>query len=154
MFTMVPYRRYLSKPARPFESFFNDPFFRNFFNGAESMLTNSFRVDVRDTDDAYVIEAEMPGLKEEQIKLEVDDGMLTISADFQSEVNQEDTGKLYCERRSGHMERSFNLENIDVENISAKYKDGILYVILPKEKPVEKTARRIPVLVEAQEAKE
>jgi len=151
---MVPYRRYLSKPARPFESFFNDPFFRNFFNGAEGMLTNSFRVDVRDTDDAYVIEAEMPGLKEEQIKLEVDDGMLTISSDFQSEVKQEDTGKLYCERRSGHMERSFNLENIDVENISAKYKDGILYVNLPKEKPVEKTARRIPVLIEAQEQKE
>jgi HSP20 family protein len=154
MFTMVPYRRYLTKPVRPFESFFNDSFFRNFLNGTEGLLTNSFRVDVRDTDDAYVIEAEMPGLKEEQIKLEVDDGMLTISADFQNEIKQEDSDKLYCERRSGHMERSFNLENIDADNISAKYKDGILYVNLPKEKPVEKTARRIPVLVESQENKE
>jgi len=154
MFTMVPYRRYLSRPARTVDSIFSDPFFRSFFNSADGMNASGFRVDIREKDDAYLIEAELPGLSEDQINLTVDEGMLTISADYQSENSQEDSGRLYCERRSGHMERSFNLENIDADNIGANYKNGILYVTLPKEKPEEKIVRRIPVKAEATENKE
>lgn len=152
MFTMVPYRRYLSKPAKPFDSFLNDPFFRSFFNSSENMLGNSFRVDILDADDSFTVEAELPGLKEDQINLEVDDGMLTISADYQNETRKDEGGRMYCERRSGHLERSFNLDNIDADNITANYKNGILYVTLPKEKPEAKSVRKIPVLVENTEA--
>lgn len=152
MFTMVPYRRYVSRPVKPFESFLNDPFFRSFFGSQEGQMNGSFRVDIREMDDAFVIEAEMPGLTEENINLEVDEGMLTISADFNTQTKEENEGRMYCERRSGHMERSFNLDNIDAENINANLKNGILYVNLPKVKPVEKTVRKIPVLVENTEA--
>lgn len=154
MFTMVPYRRYVSRPVKPFESFLNDPFFKSFFNHQENMMSSSFRVDIREQDDAFVIEAEMPGLTEENINLEVDEGMLTISAEFNTQTNEENAGRMYCERRSGHMERSFNLDNIDAENIQAHLKNGILFVNLPKMKPVEKTARKIPVLVENTEGEE
>lgn len=154
MFTLVPYRRYLSKPASPFETMLKEPFFRSFFNGTDAMLDNTFRVDILESDSAYTIEAEIPGLNEDQIKLEVDNDVLTISAEFNAERSEEDNGRTYTERRSGHMERSFNLDGIDESKITANYKNGILYVSLPKEKPVEKTARRIPVLGEGQQNNE
>ncbi|MDI9520052.1 MAG: Hsp20/alpha crystallin family protein [Bacillota bacterium] len=154
MFTLVPYRRYLSRPASPFESMLKEPFFRSFFNGNDTLLNDTFRVDIRESDNAYTIEAEVPGLNEDQIKLEVDNNVLTISAEFNTEKSEEDNGRTYTERRSGHMERSFNLDGIDENNIAANCKNGILYVTLPKEKPVEKTARRIPVLSEGQPSNE
>lgn len=153
MFTMVPYRRYLSKPARPFDSFANDPFFRSFFHSVDNMMNNTFKVDIKELDEVFVIEAEMPGLEEDKINLEVDEGILTISADFHSQTSQEENGRVYTERRSGNMQRSFNLDKIDADNISANYKNGILYVNLPKLKPVGKTARKIPVLIEGAEQK-
>ncbi len=151
MFTMVPYRRYLSRPSSTASTIFNDPFFRSFFNNSESAQVNGFCVDIREKEDSYQIEAELPGLTEDQINLTVDEGMLTISADYQSENKQEEGGRIYTERRSGHMERSFNLDNIDSENIQANYKNGILYVTLPKEKPEEKVVRKIPIKIEEKE---
>ena len=147
MFTIVPYRRYLSRPQSPFNSLMNDPFFRSFFSNNEGM-GSAFRVDVKEQDNAYLIEAELPGLREDQINLTIEDDELVISADYQNENKQENGGRVYTERRSGHMERSFSLENIDQENIGANYKNGILYVTLPKAKPEQKQVRKIPVQVE------
>jgi HSP20 family protein len=143
MFTMVPYRRFLSSPAKILDSMLSDPFFRQPAN--EGAFANGFRVDIREKDDAYYMEAELPGMTEDQINLTVDDNMLTISGDIQTENRQEDGNRYYCERRTGHVERSFNLDGIDLENISAHYKNGILYVTLPKDKPVEKTVRKIAI---------
>lgn len=148
MFTMVPYRRYLTKPSKPVDSFLNDPFFRSFFNMGENRLGTSFRVDIQETKEDFMIEAELPGLTQDQINLTVDEDMLTISADFQRETKQEDGGRLYTERRSGHMERSFNLNNIQADQITASYKHGVLYVKLPKMQEEEKTVRKIPILIE------
>ena len=143
MFTMIPYRRYLSNPRRVFDSMLSDSLFRPLMN--DGMFANGFRVDIREKDDAYYMEAELPGLQEDQISLTVDDNMLTISTDIESEDKQEDGNRYYCERRTGHVERSFNLDGIDVGNISANYKNGILYLTLPKDKPVEKTVRKIAI---------
>lgn len=143
---MVPYRRYLStRPSNSLDTMFSDPLFRSLFNNNEGMLSNSFRVDIRELDNAFQIEAELPGLNEDQINLVVDDGMLTISADVQTENKQEEGGRFYCERRSGHLERSFNLDNIDTDHIEASYKNGILSVTLPKEKPEEKVVKKIAI---------
>ncbi len=152
MFTMVPYRRYLSRPASPFENLMKEPFFRSFFNSSESMLENTFRVDIRENETTYTIEAEIPGLTQEQMKLEVDNSMLTIKAEYNQEEKSEENGRTYTERRSGLMQRSFNLDGIDEGNITASYKNGILYVTLPKLTPVEKTARTIPVLTEGEQS--
>ncbi|NLG58470.1 MAG: Hsp20/alpha crystallin family protein [Clostridiales bacterium] len=143
MFTMIPYRRYLSKPSKIFDSMLSDSFFRPLLN--DGVFANGFRVDIREKDEAYHLEAELPGLQEDQINLTVDENMLTISADIQTEDKQEEGNRYYCERRTGHVERSFNLDGIDAENIEANYKNGVLYVSLPKDKPAEKTVRKIAI---------
>ena len=86
--------------------------------------------------------------------MSVDDGTLTISADLNEEKKDEKRGGyLYSERRSGHVERCFNLEGIDAEAISADYKDGVLLVTLPKLQPEPKKEAR-KVLIGDGQAKE
>jgi HSP20 family protein len=145
MFTMSPYRRYMIRPASPVNSIFSDPFLRSFIGSTNSMMNSGFRVDIKENEGTYQIEAELPGLTEDQINLSMNEDTLTISADYQSEQEQEEGGRVYTERRSGHMERSFNLDNINKDGITASYKNGILYVNLPKEQPEEKVARKIPI---------
>ena len=85
-------------------------------------------------------------MKQDQINLTVDKDVLTIAADMNTEKKEEKESYLYSERRYGHMSRSFNLEGINQEGISASYKDGVLTVHLPKTTPEpEKAARRIEI---------
>lgn len=147
MFTLIPYRRYLSSPTGSRGSLMNDSFFRSFMNMSDSLGSNGFRVDIREKDNAYLLEAELPGVAEDNINLTVDGDVLTISADISSETKDERQNYYYSERRTGHVERSFNLEGIDQDAITANCKNGILYVDLPKQKPVpEKTARKIQII--------
>lgn len=147
MFTLIPYRRYAGNLSRQRGSLFDDQFFRSFMNMTDMFGGNAgFRVDIREQGDSYLLQAELPGLQEDKIKLSIDNDMLTVSADFESEQKSDQTQYAYCERRSGHVERSFSLEGIDQDGISAEYVNGVLEVKLPKEKPLpEKTARYIPI---------
>ena len=143
MYTLVPYRsrREVSRP-----SLFDDRFFRSFFDMNDMVGSAGFRVDVKEQADAYTLEAELPGVKQDQISLTVDNDVLTIAADMNVEKKEEKESYLYSERRYGHMSRSFNLEGIHQEDISAEYKDGVLTVRLPKSTPEpEKVARRIEI---------
>lgn len=144
MNTLVPYRRYLGRSLN--NSLLGDNFFRSFFNLSDEMGPSGFRVDIKDSGKAFTLEAEIPGVKEDQINLTVDNGMLTISADIKSETKTENENYFYSERRSGHVERSFNIEGIHEDRITAAYENGILSVTLPKREPEpEKTARRIEI---------
>ena len=139
MYTMIPFNT--RKLAR---SLFNDDLFRPFMQMNDWMGMNGFRVDIREQDGAYVLDAELPGVPEDAISLTVEDGVMTVSADYRSESRDEKT--CYSERRTGHVQRSFSLENIDEEHISAEYKDGILRVTMPKAKPEDNSGkRRIPI---------
>ena len=132
MYTIVPFRRAMNTAFAPL---FNDHFMREFFDmdGAPEM-----RVDVREKDGAYLLEADLPGVKKEDISLDVNDGVLTISADINQEKKETREGYVCSERRCGHVERSFNLEGIDVNGIKADYRHGGLMMRLPKEKAEEK----------------
>lgn len=132
MYTLVPFRRTMNTAFAPF---FNDHFMREFFDGPS---LPEMRVDVREKDNAYLLEADLPGLKKEDISLDVNDGVLTISADIHTDKKNEKEGYVCSERRCGHVERSFNLEDIDVSAIQADYRDGVLMVLLPKQKHEEK----------------
>ena len=146
MFTLVPYRRNRTLMQRPMNSLFNDNFFRSFFDMTDAVGSLGFRVDVKEQDDRYIIEAELPGVAEDQINLTVDDGTLKISAD--TSTAQEENNETYCyrERRMGHMERTFSLEGIKEEEINAAYKNGILTIQLPKAQPEpQKVERRIAI---------
>ena len=137
MTTLMPYRynRHLSNRSNDLLNPFDD-FFRSFFG--TDVSTNAMRVDVKDEGDHYLLEADMPGIKKEDVSIEVNDGVLTISADINQEKKETKEGYVCSERRSGHVERSFNLEGIDVGSIKADYRQGVLMVRLPKEKVQEK----------------
>ena len=116
-----------------FDTFFDDAFGsllkRDFYN--EGRLSPN--VDVYEKSDKYVINAEIPGLNKEEIKIDVKDGSLTISGEKKYEVKNEDENYIRVERSYGKFERRFNLpENVNVESVSANYKNGVLEVSLPK----------------------
>ena len=116
-----------------FDTFFDDAFGSllktDFYN--EGRLSPS--VDVYEKNDEYVINAEIPGLSKEEIKIDVKDGSLTISGEKKYEDKNEDENYIRVERRSGKFERTFNLpENVNAESVSASYKNGVLQVSLPK----------------------
>lgn len=146
MYSLIPFRRNVTRDlVTPFAS---DRFFRSFFDMSDLMGPAGFRVDVREDENAYMLEAELPGVAKDKINLTVDDDALIISADLNEEKKEERAGYLYSERRTGHVERRFNLEGIKVEEIAANYDNGVLSVALPKEKAEEakKEARKIDIL--------
>ena len=143
MSTLVPYR-YRNHLTRPQTTSLLDDFFRPFFD-AESCV-NTFNVDVRDEGDHYTLEADMPGVKREDVNVDVNDGVLTISAVWNSEKRDEKKhGYVINERRSGRACRSFTLENVREDEISAAYNDGVLTLTMPKITETEKSPRRIEI---------
>ena len=108
-----------------------DEFERSVF-GENGRRTPVFSTDIKDEGDHYLLEAELPGFQKEDIDLDVKDGVLTISAKHQ-EDNEHNSGHYVCkERRYGSFARSFNLEGIQEENITASYNNGVLELNLPK----------------------
>lgn len=146
MYTMIPARSHREVTRPMMRSLFDDRFFRSFFDLGDMVGSSGFRVDVRETPDAYLMEAELPGVKQEQITLTLDHDVLTIAADVNTDKQEERGSYLYSERRSGHMTRAFNVEGVDQDNITAEYMDGVLHIRLPRPQPVpEKTARTIAI---------
>ena len=95
------------------------------------------RTDVRETEDSYILDIELPGFKKEDIKAELKDGILVISAKKdESNVEKNKDGKvIHSERCTGACSRSFYVgEDIQITDISAKFENGELTITYPKEK--------------------
>ncbi|MCR5420370.1 MAG: Hsp20/alpha crystallin family protein [Lachnospiraceae bacterium] len=92
------------------------------------------KTDIKETDSGYELSVELPGYKKEDIKIELNNGCLTISAELKHEEDQSDNGKyIRRERYYGKTARSFYVSEILTEkDISAKYSDGILNICIPK----------------------
>jgi HSP20 family protein len=108
----------------------------------EDFFAPAMKTDIKETEGAYVVEAEMPGVKKENVELICENGILTIRAKANEEKTEERKGYVRRERVTGEMIRRFELNDIDEEKISAKMEDGILYVTLPKKAP-EASEKRI-----------
>ena len=140
MYTLVPFRRNVVNNV---PSLFNDAFMREFFTGTDALSMN---VDVQEKGDGYLLEADLPGVKKEDIGLEIKDGMLYISAEVNAHKKEKKDGYVYNERRSGHCERAFDLEGIDLNGIKADYQNGVLMVNLPKMKEeIKPTSQKIAI---------
>jgi len=101
-------------------------------------------VDIRETDDALVVQAELPGIDKKDVNLEVKDGVLTISGErrYEKDVKEENVHRI--ERSYGSFTRSFSLpRNIDAEKVNAEMKDGVLSVRLPKRESAKPKAIEI-----------
>ena len=96
---------------------------------------NVMKTDVRENKDSYDVFVDLPGFKKEDVKLDLDNGYLTISAQKGLDKDEEDKkGRiLRQERYAGACSRSFFVGNIKPEDIKAKYESGILTVLVPKE---------------------
>ena len=113
------------------DSFFESPLVP--FRG-NSMLNKLPLVDVQETDDGYLLEAELPGFEEKQIKVQVEGGKLSIESSKEEEQKEEKDGSfLLRERRNVSFSRSFTLpENADTESVSAVFKNGVLSLQIKK----------------------
>lgn len=97
---------------------------------------NLMKTDVRETDDTYELDVDLPGFKKDEVQLDLKDGYLTISAAKGLDKDQEDKKGKYIrqERYAGACSRSFFAgEGIEPRDVSAKFEDGILRVSLPKQ---------------------
>jgi HSP20 family protein len=105
----------------------------------------TFKTDITADDKAILIESELPGFTKEEITVAVDDNRLTISAQ-KDETKEEKKGEyIRKERRSGQMQRTFVLDGVTRDAVSAEFKDGILRLTLPKLEASEPKARRIEI---------
>ena len=106
--------------------------------------TRTIRVDVSETNDAYTVHAELPGVKKDAIAIEIDGDTVTISAEVKRESEAKDGGKvLRSERFYGKTERRFALPaEVDEARAQARFADGVLELVLPKKTP---SVRKIQV---------
>lgn len=124
------------EPFREIEDVFRQyaPFFaRNLRrNGGEGLEWTPV-ADISETDKEYLIKAELPEVKKEDIKVTLDDGAITISGERRHEKEQEKENEIRVERFYGTFSRTFSLpDNIDPKGIHAETKDGVLRVRIPK----------------------
>lgn len=101
-------------------------------------------LDVWETDGSIIISVDLPGIDEDRISIEIEDGVLTISGEREKKVEQQDEGFYRFERRYGSFSRSVTLpQGVDEAGVEAQFADGVLEVSVPK--PVEKKAKRIVI---------
>ena len=137
----------LSPFTRNAFSLFNalDELDKDFFSG--SMSVNAFRTDIADKGDKYVMESELPGFNKEDIKIDISGDYITISAEHKAEKTDGDDNSKYIrrERSYGSFKRSFGISDVNADEISAEYKNGILTIDLPKKKPQEPFSKSLEI---------
>jgi HSP20 family protein len=102
------------------------------------------KIDIKDLKDKVVVKAELPGMAEDQINVEISDNVMTISGEKVEEKEKEDEGYYYKESHSGSFSRSFSLPSEVVsEKAEAEMKNGVLTISLPKIEPKKATRLKI-----------
>ncbi len=106
---------------------------RNFFNDRE--VANIMQADVTESDKNYTVKVDMPGMDKKNINLSYKDGILSIAGNRQTvkEAKDKNNNIIHQERSEGHISRSFRLPNVVASDISAKYDNGVLTIVLPKQ---------------------
>ena len=139
-----------------FDEMMNFPFDEESFFGKRNPLygknaKNMMKTDVRETEDGYEVDIDLPGFKKDEINAELKDGYLTISAakGLDKDEQDEKSGKyIRRERYAGSMSRSFYVgEDISQKDVHAKYENGILKLSLPK-KAAEKIEHNNNIAIE------
>ena len=111
----------------------------------DDQAVSGFRTDITEKDGNYVLSAELPGFKKEDISIDLDKDCLTISAERKSEQNEDDGSFVRRERYYGAYSRSFNVRGIDTDAITASYNDGVLSLTMPKKTPEIPAARKLEI---------
>jgi HSP20 family protein len=141
------FRRFEEMMNRMFEEFSGRPSRRLLPSGERGEIVPAERrqpfIDVIETDKEVIATAEMPGLEKQDIKINLTEDRLEISAETEHEEKKEEKGYVYRERRSGSYYRAISLPSpVDPDNSKASYKNGVLEIKMPKteikkKKPLE-----------------
>ena len=105
--------------------------------------TPALKTDIREVENGYILDCDLPGFAREDVRAEIKNGYLTIRAERSSESKNEGESYLRRERTSGVFTRTFDLEGIDTEAVTASFKNGVLTIELPKAKEMEARAVEI-----------
>lgn len=126
---MIPRRR---NDFDLFDEIFDDPFFSR-------VDTKLMRTDIKEKKDSYVVNVDLPGYEKEDIKIEINNGYLTVTAEkTNSDEEKEEVRYIRKERYSGQCSRSFYVgDNVKDTDVKASFKNGILTLEFPKEKHEE-----------------
>jgi HSP20 family protein len=134
----------LIRYTRPSDLFDWDGLLDNFFTDMPVWNARTPAVDVREAEDEYLMEVELPGLTDKDIELNVEDNILTLSSKKEQEKEEKKNGYLIRERRKHEFARTFVLpKDVERDKIKAEFKNGLLVVNIPK-KP-EAKPRKIDV---------
>lgn len=113
---------------------FMDRFFNDDFVGGKSLSKFSPQVDIAETDKEFELHFHVPGMKKDDIKIDVQDDRLTVSGERKMENEKKEKNFHSVESYYGTFSRSFYLpDNANVEKIDASYKDGVLNIVIPKD---------------------
>lgn len=143
MFELVPFERSMRRMMNydPFRSFGDME--RSFF--ADEPGVSAFRTDIKDMGDSYRLEAELPGFAREDISVDIENELLTISAEHKRENEEKKDSFVRRERFYGSFKRSFDISGIDADNISAAYTDGVLSLDMPKKHELLPRSRKLEI---------
>lgn len=131
MFSLMPMTRKLISPQNNFYSM--KSVFDDFLNDFPVVsVKNDMKIDIREDEKEYVIDAELPGIKKDNIKIDVEDSKIVISATAEEKEEEEKENYIHRERRYSSISRMVYLPNIDEDAIKARYSDGILSLTIPK----------------------
>ncbi len=129
-----------------FDSLFDTAFDRKFFGNGNTSRANVMKTDVKESDDAYTVDIELPGFKKEDVSVRFENGTLTVTATKADNNDQKDEKGAYVrrERYSGSCSRSFYVgDDIKKNDINAKMTDGILTLTIPKKGKEEIEASKL-----------
>jgi HSP20 family protein len=154
MQTWKPFESLRREIDRLFDDF-DGGFWRSPFRRSATMVPSWAResawpavpaVDFTDTEKAYEVTAELPGIDEKNVEVKVAGGVLTIKGEKQEEKEEKKKDYYLRERSFGSFERSFEMpEGVDTDKIEANFKKGVLTVTLPKKPEAQKAAKKIDV---------
>ncbi|WP_195953579.1 Hsp20/alpha crystallin family protein [Clostridium saudiense] len=132
MFGLVPFKFNNGENNRGltindmFNDFFNDNMLSKFNSNG------SFKTDIKETPEEYIVHAELPGVKKEDIKVDYNNNYLTISATRNNEFEEKKDNYIRRERSYGSVSRGFYISNVNKDSIKAKFDNGVLNIELPK----------------------
>ena len=125
----------------PMRKYYLDSIFDDFMDRNDQM--DVMKCDIYEKDGAYHIEADIPGFKKDEISVECEDGYVTITAEKDSENEDKDEERKYLKRERNYSKttRKFYVGDIESDKIEAKYENGILNIVVPKQEklPNKKT---------------
>ena len=143
MFGLVPFKFNNGENSRGltindmFNDFFNDDMLSEFNSSGR------FKTAIKETPEEYIVHAELPGVKKEDIKIDYNNNYLTISATRNNESEEKKDNYIRRERSYGSVSRAFYISNVNKDSIKAKFDNGVLNIELPKKEVTTNNSTQI-----------